>query len=337
MPLGLVERLIRGHPVDIAIFPPPIYPTLLPFPAPFTAAFHRLAESSRQMLQLAIECSGMHGSIAILDGADTVKHVGLPTDRSSVQSLAANVKTLVGNIGRSPDFISVTNGPGSFTGLRVGITTAKMLGLAWSLPIVAVDTLQVLAYQIVHRHAAPSQIIAVPVINAFRRQVFTSAWLARPDATIVPLSQAHVVDADVWVDQPMGSGLLEGLSQPELSTSEPADGHAELLPVSPADRRAALATTLISVGGPGLEVYRPNIQLDLQPNIPPSLTPNITSPNSSAKLGRPTVQIVEGVNPDAQWVGRIGWQLFQAGQTHSPETHIANYVRASAAEEKLSR
>ncbi len=68
------------------------------------------------MLQLAIECSGMHGSIAILDGADTVKHVGLPTDRSSVQSLAANVKTLVGNIGRSPDFISVTNGPGRLLG-----------------------------------------------------------------------------------------------------------------------------------------------------------------------------------------------------------------------------
>lgn len=292
------------------------------------------------MLQLAIECSGMHGSIAILDGAETIKHVGLPTDRSSVQSLAANVKTLVDKIGRSPDFISVTHGPGSFTGLRVGITTAKMLGLAWSLPIVAVDTLQVLAYQIVHRHAAPSQIIAVPVINAFRRQVFTSAWLARPDATIVPLSPAHVVDADIWVDHPMGSGLLEGLSQPELSTGEPADGHvpdghisdghiadghAALLPLSPSDRQAALATTLISVGGPGLEVYRPNLQ------------PNPTSPSPSAKLGRPTVQIVEGVNPDAQWVGRIGWQLFQAGQTLLPETLVANYVRASAAEEKLSK
>lgn len=265
------------------------------------------------MLQLAIECSGMHGSIAILDGAATIKHVGLPTDRSSVQSLAANVKTLVDKIGRSPDFISVTHGPGSFTGLRVGITTAKMLGLAWSLPIVAVDTLQVLAYQIVHRHAAPSQIIAVPVINAFRRQVFTSAWLARPDATIVPLSQAHVVDADIWVDHPMGSGLLED----ELSQDSQVDAHGSQFQVSPSDRIAALATTLISVGGPGLEVYRPNI-------LP-------TSP------GRPTVQIVEGVNPDAQWVGRIGWQLFQSGQTLSPETLVANYVRASAAEEKLSK
>lgn len=273
------------------------------------------------MLQLAIECSGMHGSIAILDGVDTIKHVGLPTDRSSVQSLAANVKTLVDKIGRSPDFISVTHGPGSFTGLRVGITTAKMLGLAWSLPIVAVDTLQVLAYQIVHRHAAPSPIIAVPVINAFRRQVFTSAWLARPDATIVPLSQAHVVDADIWVDNPMGSGLLEG----ELSQDSQADAHGSQFPVSPSDKSNALSTTLISVGGPGLEVYRPNI---------PS---NITSANPSTMLGRPTVQIVEGVNPDAEWVGRIGWQLFQAGHKLSPESLVANYVRASAAEEKLSK
>lgn len=321
MPLGLVERLIRGHPVDIAIFPPSNHPTQPPYSAPFTATFHSLAESSRQMLQLAIECSGMYGSIAILDGAETIKHVGLPTDRSSVQSLAANVKTLVDKIGRSPDFISVTHGPGSFTGLRVGITTAKMLGLAWSLPIVAVDTLQVLAYQIVHRHAAPSQIIAVPVINAFRRQVFTSAWLARPDATIVPLSQAHVVDADIWVDHPMGSGLLED----ELSQDSQTDAHGSQFQVSPSDRIAALATTLISVGGPGLEVYRPNIQ------------PSITSPSLSPNSVRPTVQIIEGVNPDAQWVGRIGWQLFQAGQTHSPETLIANYVRASAAEEKLSK
>lgn len=273
------------------------------------------------MLQLAIECSGMHGSIAILDGADTIKQVGLPTDRSSVQSLAATIKTLVDQIDRSPDFISVTHGPGSFTGLRVGITTAKMLGLAWSLPIVAVDTLQVLAYKIVHRHAAPSQIIAVPVINAFRRQVFTSAWLARPDATIVPLSQAHVVDADIWVDDPMGSGLLEG----ELSQGSQADAHGSQFPVSPIDRNDALATTFISVGGPGLEVYRPNI---------PTPSPHA---NPSPKSGRPTLHIIEGINPDAQWVGRIGWQLFQAGQTHSPESLVANYVRASAAEEKLSK
>lgn len=302
------------------------------------------------MLQLAIECSGMHGSIAILDGAETVKHVGLPTDRSSVQSLAANVRTLVDEIGRSPDFISVTHGPGSFTGLRVGITTAKMLGLAWSLPIVAVDTLQVLAYQIVHRHTAPNQIIAVPVINAFRRQVFTSAWLARPDATIVPLSQAHVVDADAWVDDPMGSWAISGpdgaisglnassggssasvggLTESEVSQASQSEGLGSRLLISPADRIAAPAATIISVGGPGLEVYRPN--------IPPNIPTNNTSTSSSANPGRPNIQIVENINPDAQWVGRIGWQLFQAGQTHSPEALVANYVRASAAEEKISK
>lgn len=257
------------------------------------------------MLQLAIECSGMHGSVAILDNSETVRSISLRTDRSSVQTLAEAIQTLVGSPGRpefrSLDFLSVTNGPGSFTGLRGGLTTAKMLGLAWSLPIVAVDTLQVLAHQIVHRQANPNGIIAVPVINAYRRQVFTAAWLAETNETIVPLRDSCVVDADAWIQHPCDFFELTKLQPQALASTK--------------------SIRSIAVGGPGLVNYQPTeAAIELAGNQPSLRLPLI---------------LVENIDPEASWVGRVALKKFQEGRVESALSLTANYVRASAAEEKF--
>jgi len=69
--------------------------------------------------------------------------------------------------------IAVSQGPGSYTGLRIGVSAAKGLCFALDLPLIAVDTLQVLASQL----NIPSGLI-VPMIDARRMEVYSAIFTA---------------------------------------------------------------------------------------------------------------------------------------------------------------
>lgn len=67
--------------------------------------------------------------------------------------------------------IAVSQGPGSYTGLRIGVSTAKGLCFALDLPLIAVDTLQVLASQL-----SISEGIIIPMIDARRMEVYSAIY-----------------------------------------------------------------------------------------------------------------------------------------------------------------
>ena len=115
------------------------------------------------MTNLAIECSGTAGSVALFDGENPICYSDLDTSFSSVRTLAGEIERVMRGQPK-PSFISVTNGPGSFTGLRVGLTTAKMLALAWNVPVMPVDTLQAIALRAsgVLPHASSKCILGSP-------------------------------------------------------------------------------------------------------------------------------------------------------------------------------
>lgn len=67
--------------------------------------------------------------------------------------------------------VAVSQGPGSYTGLRIGVSSAKGLCLALSIPLIAVDTLQVLAAQVKVNSG-----LIVPMIDARRMEVYTAVF-----------------------------------------------------------------------------------------------------------------------------------------------------------------
>ena len=69
------------------------------------------------------------------------------------------------------DAIAVAAGPGSFTGLRIGSATAKGLGLALKKPLVAVPTVEGLAYNLYD-----TQGLICPIMDARRKQVYTGIY-----------------------------------------------------------------------------------------------------------------------------------------------------------------
>ena len=132
---------------------------------------------------LAIETSGKFGSIALANSDDSARDkcatLDLPRTVGSAQSLAPTIalflrdqKVEMEQIG----CLALVNGPGSFTGLRVGIATAKSFAYAMRIPVIGMDTLEVLLRQTetllstMHSGGLPSRTHVL--LDAYRGQLF---------------------------------------------------------------------------------------------------------------------------------------------------------------------
>lgn len=102
------------------------------------------------MLVLAIDTSGKIGTVAIFDSKEgtlceitvKVKKNHSDTIMETIDSLFKFSEYTLDNV----ELIAVTTGPGSFTGIRIGMATAKGIAIAKKIPIVGINTLEALAY-----------------------------------------------------------------------------------------------------------------------------------------------------------------------------------------------
>jgi tRNA threonylcarbamoyladenosine biosynthesis protein TsaB len=123
---------------------------------------------------LAVDTSGRTGSVAILEDRTLLAEVSTTAEQTHAKRLmSAIVATLemAGLTVEEFDGFAVTTGPGSFTGLRIGISTVKGLAAATDKPVAGVSTLDALAYQFCSQ-AYP----VCPIIDARKGQVYTALY-----------------------------------------------------------------------------------------------------------------------------------------------------------------
>lgn len=94
------------------------------------------------------------------------------------------------------DAIAVSSGPGSYTGLRIGVSTAKGLCFALDKPLIAVETLKAMAFGVINSHQAiiSADTFLCPMIDARRMEVFTAVFNA--DGVKIKPTAAEIIDAD---------------------------------------------------------------------------------------------------------------------------------------------
>ncbi|HWM76502.1 MAG TPA: tRNA (adenosine(37)-N6)-threonylcarbamoyltransferase complex dimerization subunit type 1 TsaB, partial [Methylomirabilota bacterium] len=100
------------------------------------------------MRVLAVETSTLAGGAALLDGELVVGEYALDVSATHSERLMVAIDRVLTDAGwtvRDLEGLAVSVGPGSFTGLRIGLSTVKGLALALSIPIVAVPTLDAMA------------------------------------------------------------------------------------------------------------------------------------------------------------------------------------------------
>ena len=127
------------------------------------------------MLILSIETTGPLASAAIYDDG-IVSFVQNDSGFSHLQECVPLVSTLLEEDGLSPesiDAIAVSCGPGSFTGIRIGMATAKGLAQVWNKPIVEVSTLESFAWADL---PFTRSTLICPVFDARRSQVYAAAF-----------------------------------------------------------------------------------------------------------------------------------------------------------------
>lgn len=121
---------------------------------------------------IAIETVATAGSVALLRDDELVAEAALPPESRSARTLAAAVQNLWLAAGKPAiSLVAVAKGPGSFTGLRVGVTTAKALAYAWQATLLGVNTLDAIAAQ-----CAPSKGLLDVILDAQRQELFVARF-----------------------------------------------------------------------------------------------------------------------------------------------------------------
>ena len=138
------------------------------------------------MLLLALDTTTAACSVALARPGQLIAEVTTIIPRTHSQRL---LPLIHGMLSETPhaigqvEGIAVSRGPGSFTGLRIGLATAKGLALALNVPVAGVSSLEVLA------HGAGVSGLVCPALNARREQVYTGLFRAggqQPQAVLEP-------------------------------------------------------------------------------------------------------------------------------------------------------
>ena len=147
------------------------------------------------MLILAIETTGPLASVALTDGK-TYKQLINDSDYSHLEETVPMVKKLMEQEGVKPDeldAVAVSRGPGSFTGVRIGMATAKGLALIWKKPVICVPTLESFAYG--ETSEGPGTVLA-PMFDARRSQTYAAAFVRADDGSVTEIIPGAACDTD---------------------------------------------------------------------------------------------------------------------------------------------
>ena len=255
------------------------------------------------MLILALETSSQAGSVALLECRDpappghwegdapsepqvrldasasascanVLSQRLLAADQRSAQTLTPAMAEVLADAGRKAgdvELVAVTVGPGSFTGLRVGVTAAKTFAYATGCQCSGVDTLEVIAEQASGQPSASGEVHAV--LDAQRKELFLARFRWQEGA-LVRLEDNRIVPVESW---------LAGLAPGTVVTGGGIDRLIDRLP-------------------PGAIAVPPH-------------------------LGQ----------PQAIMVGKLAWRQFQAGRRDDLWKLAPQYLRPSAAEEKVGQ
>lgn len=133
------------------------------------------------MYILALETTGKYGSAAVIREDGAVFSASSENEMNHLRDIISISDSAVRQAGISNSdltHIAASRGPGSFTGIRIGVTTARTLAQMLGIPCIAVSSLEAMAHRVLDAAINADCLYVVPLINARRHQVYAGVWTA---------------------------------------------------------------------------------------------------------------------------------------------------------------
>lgn len=169
------------------------------------------------MIWLVLDASGNASTVAVATETQVIAELTVRRRRTHSEQLVRHIDTVLQLAGTTMDAIegvAVTTGPGSFTGLRIGLATAKALAFARGWKLVGVDTLRALLYNYANA-AVPLAVL----LDAQKRNVYLLEGTWQGETLVA--GEPQVVAIDTWCAAQRAAGATP------LCVGEGAELYAE--------------------------------------------------------------------------------------------------------------
>lgn len=178
---------------------------------------------------VAIETVDKAGSVAALEGQQTLASRKLGDRQRSLQTLVPALGELLKELSWQPrdvELVAVATGPGSFTGLRIGVATAKTFAYATGAEVLGIDTMAVLAAQVPAEHQR-----FAAILDAQREELFIADFERDAGGKNIRRSGPRIEGATSWLatlgegDVVTGPGVKKWLRQLPAGVTAVAEEH----------------------------------------------------------------------------------------------------------------
>ena len=146
---------------------------------------------------LCIETSLDYCSVSMIEDGKVIDSESINIKKSHSEFILILIKNLLKRVKISLNKLSaiaVNKGPGSYTGLRIGVSTAKGLCYSLDLPLLSVNSLDLMIYDVKKKNLAQSGSLLCPMIDARRMEVYTK--IVKDDLTIIKDTHAKILSID---------------------------------------------------------------------------------------------------------------------------------------------
>lgn len=256
---------------------------------------------------LAIETTGKYGSASVIKETGEVFSAISTEEMNHLKGMMILIDEAIREAGIDKSeltHIAASVGPGSFTGIRIGVVTARVMAQMLGLPCISVSSLEAMAERVLDAAVSAGSLYVVPVINARRHQTYAGVW----EAEFTSDYEQKTLCAVMEEKQYMIEDLLAALSSKIAELEAEASGRAQSL--------KDMLGNAVFFTGDGIDAYKEIIE-------------------SSLPDGLYTFAGEELRYQHAESVARIALRKAKADKVLSYNELMPEYMRLAEAEQRL--
>lgn len=203
---------------------------------------------------LAIETTGKYGSASVINETGEVFSAISTEEMNHLKGMMILIDEAIREAGTDKSeltHIAASVGPGSFTGIRIGVVTARVMAQMLDVPCVAVSSLEAMGERVLDAAVSAGSLYVVPIINARRHQTYAGVWEAQFTSDYEQKTLCSVMEEKQY----MIEDLLAALSSKIAELEAEASGRVQSL--------KAMLGNMIYFTGDGIDAYREIIESSL--------------------------------------------------------------------------